>query len=415
MRKFLTAILALLAVASPARAQTIINPQPTAASGQIPAYLGFADNRGMIPDAAASSGSAVQFMVRSLRYARADMADPRPVFACGWYVGSNNVEIVQAGTYTYKASIQLPNGTIIPYKFGGNASGTCQGGENISPDAPSNVSIARGSTYVIYYWFDSPNGYVFTNQYAGLAGDAFNTGTTTADLTTTGMAGSSPGSVGIGPIGVIATITQRSFFIIGDSITGGQGTDERDVSGDFGVLARIVGPRRGYVNSGRPSVLANQFTSTNASRRIALGNAYASDIISGYGINDALNSIAATTIATTLRTIRGYFPTKRFYQATVTPTANGSGTACVALDGSDQVLNATASGIIDTLNGLIKLGAVSGNAINFTGYVDVRAAVELIPGSQKVKPGWYNTDCLHPKLGYRLAAPITPGAELLQW
>lgn len=383
---------------------------------EIAPYLGFADNRGMIPDSVASSGSAQQIMVRSLRYARAAMSYPRPVIPIGWYVSSTNVETVLAGTYGVRASIEYPIGTFTQLTFGGSVTGSYAGGTYAVPDA-AFVPIPRGATYAVKYWIDSPNGYIYTNNYAGLAGDAANVGATTADLTMSAMAGSSPGAVGHGPIGVIDTITQRSFFFIGDSLMAGHGTDTRDTSGDFGVGARIVGAMRGYCNAGRSSTTAAQFLSgSNSTIRVAIGNAYASDIVCNFGVNDCLNSVAATTTATNLRSIRALFPTKRFYQHTITPVTNGAGSAWAANDASDQVVNATASSIIETLNGLIRLGLVTSNSIPITGILDTKAAAQYKLSVQKFDPG-LTTEGIHlgGDSGYRIVAARTPGSEQLQW
>jgi lysophospholipase L1-like esterase len=398
--------------------ETLTGPQLAAMQGylDIPAqpmtpYLGFACNRGMLPNAVASSGSAQQIMVRHLELARADLKMPCPVIPIGWYTNSSGVEIVQAGSYQLTCSTILPNGTIVPRTFGGNPTGTFSGGATVIPDAIS-LPVPRGAPFVTQYWVNSPNGYVYTNNYAGLAGDAANVGTTTADLTATAMAGSSPGAVGHGPIGIIDTITQRSFLAIGDSLVDGGGADNRDVSGDFGLLTRIVGPTRGVVNAGRSSTTAAQFTSGNRPRTIALA-AYASDIICNYGLNDSLALVAAATTGANLRTIRALFPTKRFYQTTITPASTG---AWSAVDASDQTATATAAGIIDTLNGLIRLGLVASNAMTITGVLDTRAACEFQPNSQKWLPG-YTSDGLHPNVGpaFRVIAARTPGRDHLLW
>lgn len=378
-------------------------------------YIGYVDNRGMWPDAVASSGSPIQVMVRSLRYARCNIMYPRPRIPIGFYVTSTNVETTLAGTYGVRASIEYPVGVFTQCLFGGNVTGTYSGGSIAMPD-PVLVGIPRGATYFVKYWIDSPNGYVYTNNYAGIAGDAANVATTTADLTMSAMAGSTPGAVGHGPIGVVDLTTQRSFFLIGDSLMSGAGTDTRDISGDFGVTARLIGARRGYSNSGRSSTSIEQYlTGANATLRNAEGNTYASDIVCNHGVNSALNSIASATFLANLRALRGIFPTKRFYQHTVTPLTNGGGSAWALLDASDQVINPTASPLVDAYNVGILAGAIASNTINLSGVINTSAAVQYQLNAQKIAPG-LTSDGIH--LNVARANAIVAGrtdANALLW
>lgn len=369
-------------------ADTYLRDEVVSRNLAITPYLGYVDNRGMWPDAVASSGAAQQVMVRNVRYARSTIMFPRPRWLIGAYYTSTGVLTLQTGTaYSIRASIEYPAGTFTQLTFGGQVTGTYNAGQIAMPD-PILVGIPRFSTYFVKYWIDSPNGYPYTNNYAGLTGDAANVGATTADLTMSAMAGSSPGAVGHGPIGVVDMTNQRSFFFIGDSLMAGHGTDTRDASGDFGVGARLVGAVRAYSNAGRSSTSAAQFiTAGQTDLRVVEANTYATDIGCNYGVNDCLSGIPAATTAANLRTIRSWFPAKRFYQHTITPVTNGAGSAWALLDASDQVTNTTASPLITTLNLLLMAGNIASNAMSFTGIIHTSAASSYQLNAQKQDPG----------------------------
>jgi hypothetical protein len=124
---------------------------------------------------------------------------------------------------------------------------------------------------------------------------------------------------------------------------------------------------------GRASINSGQFTSANASRRIA-AQQYFTDIVSMIGRNDSYGSLIASLTA-----MYALFPSLRKYQGTITPTATSS---AVALDGSDQTggtNNANrviANNIIrDGLNGLL------------SGYIETADAVEFGRDVGKFKLG----------------------------
>jgi hypothetical protein len=373
-------------------------------------YRGACATRGMLPDSVSSAGVPQQMMARSLHYARFPMTAPRPAFAIGWYVNTSNAEVVQAGSYQIRASIEYPLGVFTQLTFGGGATGTYTGGDVAIADAPA-VTIPDNALFAVRFWVNSPAGWIYTNGYSRLPGEASNVGATVADQTMSGTVtnGTSVG-IGIMPLAILDMTTQRSFLLIGDSITAGNQTDTADVTGDFGTLARIVGATRGYANFGRPSVTAAQFTATSAARRIAFSQ-YFSDVVSGLGRNDG--GTAASIIAS-LQANRALFPNLPFYQATIPPTSTGAWTA---LDASDQVAGGPGAGAtVVAVNQEIRRGlpTSSGTILpTITGYVDVRAVAELSPDSYLWTPR-ITGDGIHPNaFGYRRIAATAPGRDLL--
>ncbi|AQR62502.1 hypothetical protein BZG35_13240 [Brevundimonas sp. LM2] len=213
------------------------------------------------------------------------------------------------------------------------------------------------------------------------------------------------------------TIYQHSDLDIGDSIAQGSGTDQRDIGGHFGVLARLTRGRFGGINAGRSSTLATQFTAANRPRTIALAQ-YASRVKSNFGVNDCLSSAAAASTATELIRIRNLFPTLPFYQMTMLPVVTG---ATVLADGSDQTVG-TPGTIATTLNGLIRAGLIVASAgktpgPTITGVLDARNVVQHPLNEEK----WAHGFCsdagdpdVHPTgRAYRLIGETCPGRSAL--
>lgn len=127
---------------------------------------------------------------------------------------------------------------------------------------------------------------------------------------------------GLGPCFVIGDTRRRSYAILTDSIGNGNG-DMQDRTTDSGVATRCIGQTAAYINLGVSAESANSFVSSHT-HRVALANAYCSDVHITLGFNDFGGGRTVTQLKTSITSIVGYFTTKRVSAGTLTPSATSS-------------------------------------------------------------------------------------------
>lgn len=400
-------------------ANAYLSDELAMASLALEPYTGFAATRGNLMNSQTGTG-AFQTMSRMFHRVPRRTKGLRPVLPIGWYVTNTNVETVKdPGSYTVRAALEdLSTGSIVQqYTFSGNVAGVFNGGDVAVAD--DWAGYVEPGWYALRLHVSWPNGWCFKTDFPRMIGEGFASGTTTPDLTM-GGAVTAATTLNIPALGLIGEINQRSFLLTGDSWCAGDNKDNlpADATGDAGILARMVGSHSGYANVGRASTRASQFTAANAPRRIALAQ-YATDFINNGGLNDCLALVAAETTAAEYARITALFPAGlRCWQATIGPAITGTG-PFVAIDGSDQTVNATATPIIQALNALIRSGRYGTNGVNSMGlsggYIDVAQAIELYPGVGKYKPGMADNDGFHPNpFGFRQIGFSSPGVERLR-
>lgn len=288
-----------------------------------------------------------------------DVVDPK--FTWGnWYMPTTG-EAVTGGILEMTAALETTAGVITS-----KVAGTAAAGANLEIIIPGTYK--KNTWYAIRYWAHFTNGFLFRGAHptGNVKNDTFAYGNTAlADNTEGGAysgAGGSP-HFAFDPVAITARSRVRCVGIIGDSRDSGTVADTQ-VKTD---VRELYGPwERAFANAGipfsnysRPSERALDFT-TAGTRRAALVNRYADDVINGYGINDIAAGTAAATVFTRLETINALFPNLRVWMRTIetitastdswatvaNQTLNGNNAARVALNTSIRLSNKLA-GVID--------------------------------------------------------------------
>lgn len=261
-------------------------------------------------------------MTRSRHIAR-DNINGLQIALANWYVdGVTFVETGTGSTASVTASVEYPVGVFTQIKFAGAVTGTIPTLTTLVSDV-ANVSIPNGANFYIRVWRSNSGGIVFTNVgQDSTNGDLFKYSGVT-DLTMGGAFTSSDATNMSFPSAIIAQTVNPSVALIGDSRVSGLNDIFSDNSGDKGELARGIGPNLGYIQMGIPSDQALKFVASH-NLRVALGN-FCSHIVVNYGINDlSTGGRSDAQIQGDLNTIRGYFPTKKVFLATMPPSTTSS-------------------------------------------------------------------------------------------
>jgi hypothetical protein len=292
-----------------------------------PAYLGYVATRCGVNNA--FNADIKQIMASTHHYARDDITALTVGFDNWWVDGLTQQEKNTGGVMTVEASVEYPIGsTPKRFKFGGQNSGTIPNGESKNSDALS-VTIPRGSAFKIRRWSSNPAGSGFTTVSDPLSYDAMDSGASVYNAVLGGTVTHYAGYNVALPSRILGMTTRPSVICYGDSIC--QGTDDKHNSdaGDFGIIAKSIGPHFGYINSGIGTDRVEGFLASGAKRRTHA--AYASTIISNYGINSLFSAghegdvVAADCVA-----MAALFPGKPFWQCTATPLSSGSYTTSAA-------------------------------------------------------------------------------------
>jgi hypothetical protein len=298
-------------------------------------YTGMVATKCRIPYTSNSTNK--QFNSRSHHRARASISSLQLVLP-NWYWEylSTRLETNPGSSATVSASIEYPAGTFTQVLFGGSANGTIANGGNITSDAVS-VAIPDGADFWVRVWFRTTGSIIFVGRLNSTAyscvdvgnGEAMEYGVTVSDKTMSGtITATTPGDTGpmYYPVGIIGTTTRPAIFIDGDSRTWGF-WDQHDASGDFGEIARSIGPHYGYVNVGS---WGEGFASANAagnySKRIAMLS-WCSHVVSARGINalrQGGENKSAATVQGEAQTFWAKFAGKPVWHTTLIPVSASS-------------------------------------------------------------------------------------------
>lgn len=315
-----------------------------------------------------------QLMARSPHYSRTAITSLQVVLP-NWYVNpaSTHAELGTGADATVTASIEYPEGVFTQILFSGIASGTVPNIGQLVSDACA-VTIPINTLFWVRVFFQSTGG-VLTVGHDLNGGSTPGCGLEVAvsGLTDKTMSGTVTGADNeYSPVAIIGTTTNRSVVIVGDSIGLGDTTRETvgDASGDFGVVARSIGPLYAYASYCQNGDQGEDLVASHTNR-VALFQ-YASDLICEYGNNDVWTiSASVAAVQSTLQTIWSYMtdlgPEKKAYQTTITTrttstdnwaTTTNQTTASSANEGRRLTLNAWLRALPTGLNGCFDITTV---------------------------------------------------------
>ena len=352
-----------------------------------------------------------QLMSRSPHYARTAITSLQIIIP-NWFVDPTgaHAEIGTGSSATVTASIEYPTNTFTQILFGGSVSGTVPDVSQLLSDAVS-VSIPNGALFWVRIYWVSPTGTLSIAHNlsgTGLPGAGLEVGVSgITDKTMSGTVTAADNE--FSPVAIVGTTSQPSVVIVGDSIGLGDTSKETigDASGDFGVVARSIGPYYAYASFCQNGDQGEDFVASHANR-VALFQ-YASHLICEYGSND-LYTVGAdvATVLATLQTIGGYMIAlgagKRAYQVTITPrtTSTDSWATTVNQTVLSSAIEARRISVNDSIRGILP---------GLTGYYDVADAIETSRNSGIWRvtglANGYTPDGTHPNTPGSLLVPAS--------
>lgn len=272
-----------------------------------PSYTGFVATRCLMPTSLNTTNR--QLMARSPHFMREDCSSIEIEFP-NFFVDPNSphAEIGTGSPATITASVEFPAGVFTQILFGGSPTGIIPDVSKLKCD-PVAISLARGDLIWIRTFWVSPTGVLSIPHNligAGLPGSGLEVAV--SGLTDKTMSGTvTPANNEYSPVAIIGTTTRASVVIIGDSIALGDNSRETvgNASGDFGVIARSLGPDYAYGSYCQNGDRAEHFVLSHTNR-VDLFQ-YASHIVCEYGSNDIYSaSRSAAIVLADLQTIWGY-------------------------------------------------------------------------------------------------------------
>lgn len=353
------------------RASVTTGPSPSSspgapsASGGYPAYIGQVATRCYCPNAI--SGTNTQLMSRTNHIAR-DSFSKVSLLIPNFYVSTS--EQGTGGVATITASIEYGGAILGRFSIGGNTTMTAANQSIIRTDELDlGTTIPRGRKFQIRIWVSVAGGFVAYSQNNGLAqavasyGDALALGTNVTDLTAGGaVTNASSGGAMFFPLGILASTTQASALLIGDSRCMGQG-DTIDASGDTGLLARSIGASRGYINCGIAGDRLTYWIASSTLRRTLMQ--YVTHCVVQLGTNDASASQGNRTAAQMLADMNTLWTLAknaglRVFQTTIDPITTSTDSFATAANQAANANNAARVSVNTTLrtNALFTYGAV---------------------------------------------------------
>jgi len=314
-------------------------------------YLANVSSRSLVPNLYIAPATASWANFRKVDYARANVSGNVRALVANYRYNAAT-EVGPSASARVRVSIEYPIGsTPQRFQFASFSGDVYNGivGNNAQVetlDLSLNVPIPAGAKFLWHTQFECTGGVAVNQTTAYLAEDGFEFGTASIpDRTQTGGTAYGSPSTGntYGPLALIATTNSASVAGHGDSnqlgAIGLVSTQfaASDQNGYQGLCGRSIAPSLPYMNLGSYGDTIQAFiTAQGAKRRAQM--AYSSHIITDIGINDIrVNNRTAAQVYADLQTLRGMFPTKKFYACTLAPCTTG---AWANADGSDQVLTA---------------------------------------------------------------------------
>lgn len=269
----------------------------------------------------------------------------------GNWIANNTGEISPSGgSMTEWAAIEYPSGFYTPVEWG-TASGTAHAssiviaaGADVTSD-PIPVAISHGAKFRVWRYRAFTSGTAGTNMpvsasavssYDDVAYFGFTVLPTMDPMAiVTGATGSKGGTSAAMsqvcyPLAILGLSSVPSVMLIGDSRCSGRADSTSSAlnsgadyaRGGVGEVARSVGYARPYVNMGCETDTIQQFNLQHTYR--ARQQAYHTDVVCQYGINDVTAGRTAPVILAALQTAWGYFPTKNMWATTIQPVTTST-------------------------------------------------------------------------------------------
>ncbi|RUU75102.1 SGNH/GDSL hydrolase family protein [Mesorhizobium sp. M7A.F.Ca.MR.362.00.0.0] len=351
-------------------------------------YLGQVATRCRIPTNLSTTNKLAN--ARTMHIARDDLTSIKiELPAWFWYRTSTKAEVNVTGNIVYRASIEYPAGTFTQVTFASGAvSGTATGIAPLLSDWV-NVNIPKGAKFWVRSYAVATHSIVFADASSGTNfwtcdfanGEAYEygaSGITDKTMGGTLVPNKTDNTAAIcHPTAIIGMTRNPSVLLIGDSRVAGFG-DFFNAAGDTGELARSIGPSLAYINAGSSGDTLSEFIASHT-RRAAL-QSYCSHVVVETAINalrsgTGQNKTAATVLAEQ-QTILGYFPTKRCYTTTTSPSATSNNSWATS---AGQTVN-TNLAQISAYNDAIRAGVA-----NSLGFFEIADQVEIARNSGKWK------------------------------
>lgn len=371
------------------------------------AYTGLVATRGLMPISLNTTNR--QLMARSPRLFQENCTSIQCVYA-NFYVNpaSTHAEIGSGSAATITASIEYPAGVRNQLLFGGSPSGVIPDNGLLVSD-PLSLTTTRGTwCWPLTFWTSTTGVLSIPHDLTGTGLPGAGLEVAVSGLTDKTMSGTvTPADNEYGPIAIIGTTTRNSVVIVGDSIGLGDSSKETvgDASGDFGVVARSIGPYYAYSSLCQNGDQAEDFVASHTNRAALF--AYASHLICEYGSNDLYtNSASAATVLGLLQSIWGYHtalgPEKVACQTSIAPRTNSTDNWATT-GGQSQVSSTVNTRRISVNNTNAALPA------GLHKYFDINAALEASPGIWKVtgSANGYVVDGIHPNTAGSLLIPAS--------
>lgn len=272
-----------------------------------PSYIGLVATRCMMPILLNTTNR--QLMARSPHYMREDVSSIQIEFP-NFYVNPNTPhnELGTGSAATITASIEFPAGVFTQVLFSGNPSGTIANSSTLLSDSVA-ITLSRGDLIWIRAFFVSTTGILSIPHNltgTGLPGSGLEVAV--SGLTDKTMSGTvTAANNEYSPVAIIGTTTRASVVIIGDSIGLGDSSKETvgNASGDFGIIARSLGPDYAYGSYCQNGDRGEDFVASHTNRLNLLN--YATHLVCEYGSNDLYSAAhSAEVVLANLQTIWGY-------------------------------------------------------------------------------------------------------------
>lgn len=334
-------------VRSPIRSP-IVSPAYSPSAGRfggiIPTLGGLVANRGKIATAVTSLTAPFTCRKAYWSHGAGDISNLQLVFVNRYLsaVGTSTA----GGAFSLKFYIEYPANTFTAVNWSGSNTVAVSAGARIKSDVVSGLTIPAGTKFWVrtVLTVGSAVSVPIMELNAGANVLGVDDGNSASDLGNSGTISATTGINTFGPNAIIGTVNAtaaRSFLIVGDSLSWGQGDDSGVGAQDSsGFLQRMLG-RLGYpcmtwAKGGQQAADVAPITATlNADTQLA----GFTDVILQHGVNDLRLGRTRAQIETDLQTIAGTasITGKRIWKTTITPRSTSTDSWATTANQSPQI------------------------------------------------------------------------------
>jgi lysophospholipase L1-like esterase len=232
---------------------------------------------------------------------------------------------VNTDAYTIKRYIEYPSGTFTQVTWSSATSVTVSPGTIVASDVLS-LTIPAGTKF----WERTVNLSATVTHFpiielpASSIALGVDDGNSATDQGNSGTIAASSGATTFGSVVIecnIASVSARSFVVVGDSIPWGQGdVSSTDAWGNSGYVARTLGVHGyPYMKITKQSETAHEFATFDTKPKALIQSLFYTDAICEFGVNDLSGGASQATLLADLQTIYGIFTGgKNIFQTTLT-------------------------------------------------------------------------------------------------